>query len=95
MPERKFFLISYDISNDRRRLKTARCLEALGERVQFSVFEVYLTPVELEKALRKMNKLLKPADDSLRIYTLCESCRGKVRTLGLGKVTPPPGVTIV
>lgn len=84
-----------DISDDKRRLRIAKAMESVGERVQGSVFEAYLTPQELEKLLKRIRKLLAPKEDSLRIYQLCGECREKVRTEGQGRVTPPPGVMIV
>lgn len=88
-------MIVYDIVDDKRRTKVARFLESLGERVQKSVFEVYLTPPELEKLLRKVEKLIRLNEDAVRVYDLCAACRGKVRSLGMGQVTPPPGLVIV
>lgn len=93
--ERAFFVLAYDIANDRRRAKIARAMEAVGDRVQGSVFEAYLAPAELEKVLKKTGKIMKEDEDSLRIYVLCSACRQKVQMRGLGKVTPPPGIMIV
>jgi CRISPR-associated protein Cas2 len=93
--ERAFYVLAYDIASDKRRAKIARLMESLGLRVQGSVFEAYLTPAELEKLIRRARKALLEKEDSLRIYTLCAACRAKVRTIGLGEVTPPPGVVIV
>jgi CRISPR-associated protein Cas2 len=95
MAESGFYVIAYDVTDDKRRSKVARTLEAIGERVQGSVFEAYLTPAELEKLLKKIKKLIKGEEDSLRVYLLCGACREKVHTEGRGKVTPPPGVRIV
>lgn len=95
MSERAFYILAYDIANDRRRQKIARLCEAIGDRVQESVFEAYLTAAELEKLLKKTAKVMKPAEDSLRVYTLCAACRGKIAAHGLGRVTPPPAVQIV
>lgn len=90
-----FYLLTYDISDDKRRLKIAKLMESVGERVQGSVFEAYLTSQELEKLLKRVAKVLAVKEDSLRIYQLCATCREKVRTEGQGKITPPPGVMIV
>jgi CRISPR-associated protein Cas2 len=51
MPLRNFYIIVYDVVDDKRRLKIAKYLESIGERAQKSVFEVYLNPQELEKLL--------------------------------------------
>ncbi len=95
MAERAFYVIAYDVTDDRRRLKVARNLEAVAERVQGSVFEGWLTDAELERLLKKVKKTLKGGEDSLRVYLLCAACREKVRTDGQGRVTPAPCVRIV
>jgi CRISPR-associated protein Cas2 len=93
--ERAFYLVAYDVVEDRRRNKVAKAMVASGERVQRSVFEVYLTDQELQKLKRRLGKLIDPQQDSIRIYSLCAACRGKVSTIGQGKVTDPPGLMIV
>jgi CRISPR-associated protein Cas2 len=92
---RSFFLLAYDIADNKRRAKIAKLMEAMGERVQGSVFEAYLDAAELQKVVKKSEKVMKMEEDSLRIYFLCESCRPKLKTLGQGKPTPPPDTLIV
>jgi CRISPR-associated protein Cas2 len=93
--ERNFYLLTYDIADNKRRQKIARLCEAVAERVQESVFEAYLTPDELSKLLKKTARRFKDEEDSLRVYLLCAACREKVATFGQGKVTPPPAVVVV
>lgn len=95
MPERIFYILAYDMADDRRRAKLARLMESMGVRVQGSVFEAYLTAEELQTILKKSKKFFKEKEDSLRIYTLCSACRAKVQTLGIGVITPQPGVVVV
>jgi CRISPR-associated protein Cas2 len=95
MHSRSFFLLTYDMRDDRRRNRIARLMESLGERVQGSVFEAYLTPDELQKIFTKSQKIMKLQEDSLRVYTICEACRPRLKTLGQGKPTPPPESAIV
>ncbi len=95
MSARDFYLITYDVPDDKRRLKVAKKLEALGERVQYSVFEAWLTRRELETLKKQLGKILNAREDSLRIYVLCADCRAKITTLGAGKVTDPPDVVII
>jgi CRISPR-associated protein Cas2 len=95
MSERAFYLITYDVPDDRRRLKVAKALEALGERVQYSVFEAWLTPAERKRLQKRLEKILDEQEDSLRIYSLCAACRERVVTLGRRPVTPPPGVIVL
>ena len=95
MSERSFYIVVYDIVNDKRRTKVARYLESIGSRVQYSVFEIYLTKAEIEKMLQILKKLILEREDGIRVYSLCETCRPKITTIGLEQVTTPPGVTII
>ena len=95
MAERNFYLLTYDIADPKRLAKVARAMEAVGERVQDSVFEAYLNPPELARLLKKMEKVMNLKEDSLRVYLLCGACREKIKCLGQGKVTAHPGVMIV
>lgn len=93
--ERSFYLLAYDISDNRRRQKIAKACESLAERVQYSVFEAYLTPPELDRLLKRTIKLMNTEEDSLRVYSLCSACRKKARTHGVGRLTEPPGLRII
>ncbi len=93
--DRKFYLLVYDIANDKRRLKISKACEAVAERVQYSVFEAYLTGVELQKLVKSTGKIMVKEEDSLRVYPICEACKSKVKTFGSGKLTPEPGLVIV
>lgn len=95
MNDRSYFVLVYDIAADKRRLKIAKAMESVGERVQYSVFEAWLTETELQKVLKRVKKVLNEKEDSLRIYRLCETCRAKVQRLGVGGAVEPPGVMIV
>ena len=55
---RNFYLISYDIPNDKRRLRIAHLLEGYGERVQYSVFEIWATEEELDKLRERLTSLV-------------------------------------
>lgn len=95
MAEPNFYLLAYDIADDRRRAKIARQLEAVADRVQHSVFEAYLTPADLEKLIKRTLKHLKKEEDSLRVYWLCQNCQPKIKTWGQGRVTPPPDLMVI
>ncbi len=95
MQRPEFYVIVYDIEKDRRRAKVAKLLEQVGERVQYSVFELWLTQEELHSLTRRLEQHVVPDEDSVRIYYLCGSCREKIRNLGKAVVAAPPGVRIV
>lgn len=82
-------VISYDIVDDRRRIKMHGLLEARATRVQKSVFEVLATDAELLSLLGEAEhaKRFRASEDSLRAYSLCATCRARARVLGVG--APP------
>ena len=91
-----FYLITYDISDDRRRTKVAKILEDFGDRVQYSVFEMELERLEqLAKMQSRLAKAIDQETDSVRIYFLCQGCRAKVVILGQGEVYRDEEVYIV
>lgn len=90
-----FVIVSYDITNDRRRNKVAKALKDFGIRVQYSVFECRLPPRELKKMKQKVAAIIKDDEDSVRIYQLCEPCAGRVEILGQGSVTEDPSYLIL
>lgn len=88
-------VVAYDIVNDRRRNKVCRELKNYGEHIQYSVFECLLRPKDLERMTKKLTALIDDDEDGVRIYQLCEGCRGRARVLGTGQVTEDPDVLVV
>lgn len=78
---KKFIVIAYDIEDDRRRRQIAKLLEAIGKRVNKSVFECFLTEGQLEKLRRGINKRV-TRYDSVLYYPLCRSCIERVDRQG-------------
>ncbi|KAB8146093.1 CRISPR-associated endonuclease Cas2 [Chloroflexia bacterium SDU3-3] len=79
------YLISYDISNDRRRQKLAKLLEGFGQRVQWSVFECDLDQREYGLLAKKLKKVVREKEgDNLRIYRLCATCAQQTAIIGSG-----------
>lgn len=89
-------VVAYDIRNDTRRSRVAKCLNGYGERVNFSVFECVLKPGSFRKMKKELGKLINRKDDSVRIYLLCSECIGKTEVLGYGvEGFSAPGLTYV
>lgn len=84
------YLVSYDIPStpdgDRRRSRIARRLEGLGLRVQYSVFEMEVSPEKISAILSSLESLMDPLQDSLRVYPLCAACRNRVVRVGVGAI---------
>lgn len=68
-----FYVIAYDIPDDRRRSKLAGELENWGTRAQGSVFECDLDTERANLLIERLRKMTADEDD-LRVYQLCRSC---------------------
>lgn len=82
-----FTLVSYDISDDKRRLKIMKSLQDFGKRVQYSVFECNLKPVELERLKSRLTPLVKKNEDSIRFYFIGADDVSRIQVIGIGQVT--------
>ena len=51
-----FYVVVYDIPNDKRRKKVSDLLEGYGQRVQYSVFECTLTQAKYDNCARGSRK---------------------------------------
>lgn len=75
-------VVTYDISEDKRRTKIHKILSSYGQWMQFSVFECNLTAAEYAKLRNRLDKQIVPDRDSIRFYFLCACCQGKVERIG-------------
>jgi len=78
-----FIVISYDITDDRRRTKVFEELKDYGTWVQYSVFECDLTPEQIKRVQATIAELIHPRQDSVRYYYLCQSCLAKGEVQGV------------
>lgn len=67
---RKQYLITYDISDDKRRTGVFKTLVAQGDHVQFSVFLCALNPMELASLRAGMSELINNREDQVIIVDL-------------------------
>lgn len=89
------FIISYDIPDNKRRLRVAKALLDVGNRVQYSVFEARLDEARLKKLRARLEKLVDAKEDSIRLYRLCRACEAEIIPLGNAKVNPERDVYIL
>lgn len=89
------YVISYDISSNKRRARTARVLSDFGTRVQFSVFECELSPKQVADLQERLAAVAGPASDSLRIYAICDACAKRVTCVGQEVRVEPADVVVV
>jgi CRISPR-associated protein Cas2 len=91
----RFWMVCYDISDDRTRRDVETRLLGLGERVQESVFECRLGIDVLRAHFRQLAARLDPATDSLRAYPLCAWCEDRTEWRGEGRRTDDPDLYLV
>jgi len=81
-----FVVFTYDVSCNKRRQKVAKLLEEHGERVNYSVFECFVSPKVIEEIKNRLFEILKKKKDSVLIYYLCKRCIEKSDALGVKKI---------
>ena len=84
---KQFIVISYDISDDKRRTKAAKTLEDFGTRVKYSVFECRLLPAEFDKLKKRLKPFVREAQDTIRFYFIGAEDVTRIQVMGAGKVT--------
>lgn len=82
-----FLVVSYDITDNRRRLRVAAALEDCGERVQKSVFECHLEEAQVGDLKARIEAELDTECDRVRYYLLCPKDRAAVVFDGLATQT--------
>ena len=83
------YLIAYDIRHPVRLRKLAKIVQDYGLRMQKSVFEAEMTPSELQSMKKRMQGVIEPKEDGIKIFRLCQSCEAKRTGAGLGKPALP------
>ncbi len=69
-----FWIVCYDIRDDKRLRRVAKCMLQFGDRVQKSVFECWLDKNDFHNMLKEVKALIEP-EDNFRCYRLCDKCR--------------------
>ena len=88
-------LISYDISDDKKRTRLAKKLKDFGPRVQYSVFEADVQKEELDKLKKILDQTELENSDSIRLYRLCLECKKSITIWGEGQITEDKDYYIV
>lgn len=89
-----FHVVSYDISDNRRRTAIAKTLLDYGSRVQYSTFECILDEKLLDDMIKRLSRIVSE-EDSVRIYVMCAKCEKVITILGHGEVSKDEKVFII
>jgi len=79
-------MISYDVVDDKKRLKLMKYLKDYGDRVQKSVFECNLSPKIYEQVKSGVEEIVNKRKDRVRYYKICKGCIEKIEISGWGEV---------
>lgn len=80
-------LVSYDVSTaspggEKRLRRVAKACRDMGQRVQYSVFEVEVEPAQWVQLRKNLSDLIDHTVDSLRFYHLGSKWEGRVEHIG-------------
>jgi CRISPR-associated protein Cas2 len=92
---RKFYLISFDISDDKNRRKVVKLLEDNAIRVQKSVFEAWLSDKQYIGLKSKCDQIINHLTDSIRYYNLCQNCVNSIKISGKGIYTDSEELIVI
>lgn len=93
-------LITYDVNTQtpegrkRLRLVAKTCVD-YGQRVQNSVFECLVDPVQFAKLRKQLEQIIDPSTDSLRYYYLGSNWKRRVEHVGAKQTYDPEGVLTI
>jgi CRISPR-associated protein Cas2 len=84
-------VVSYDVSTiteggQRRLRRVAKQCVNYGQRVQNSVFECVLDPMQLEELRNKLLEIIDLETDSIRFYNVGKNWKNKTQHFGSKKI---------
>lgn len=81
-----FYLVCFDIVDDRIRYRIVKIIKKFGIRVQKSVFECpNLTEKQFLEMKYKIEKYIDATQDSVRYYFLSRNCIWRTEYSGMGE----------
>jgi CRISPR-associated protein Cas2 len=93
-------LVTYDVNittegGKKRLRKVAKQCEDYGQRVQNSVFECLVDPVQFAQLRKRLEAIIDAEKDSLRYYFLGANWKNRVEHVGAKRTYDPEGVLMV
>ncbi len=79
-----YVVVCYDVVSDRRRARLLKCLKGYLSHVQKSVFEGEVTDSRLVELRSRVERIIHPVEDTVRIYRLCQRCIPATEVVGTG-----------
>ena len=95
MRRKHFYVVTYDISDDRRRNQVVKLLESIGTRMNDSVFECMLTDVQYNSMCKQLAKIVVRREDWVNIYPLCTECFARITYIPPVKKKEPVKIAVI
>lgn len=95
MKHKHFYVITYDISDDKRREQVVKIMEAVGTRMNYSVFECMLTDMQYRSLCAKLAKIVVRKKDWINIYPMCRECYARIQYIPDTKAKEPIKIVVV
>ncbi len=81
----QYYLVAYDIADEKRLVRVAKKMESYGVRVQKSIFEAALDPASKTKLQAALLELIDPEEDGVKFFPLCARCLQRITLVGEGE----------
>jgi CRISPR-associated protein Cas2 len=85
-----FYLVCFDVREEKRLRKISIAMEDFGIRVQRSVFECHLESFQLQTLKQRVSGIMNPDLDHVRYYPLCGKDKKRIVVDGIGTVSNDP-----
>ena len=95
MKRKHFYVVAYDIGDDKRRNKVVKLLEGIGVRMNLSVFECMLTDIQYLKMCSQLAKIIVKKEDWVNIYPLCTECYARITYIPDIKKKEPEKIVVI
>ena len=93
---RRHFLVTYDVSDDKRRDRVFTLLQGNGDHAQYSVFLCQLSGTELARLRSDLQPLIKADEDQVLIVDLGKVRPGESASIeAIGQAYSPPIRTMI
>ena len=90
-----YFVVCYDISDNRRRTRLHELLLGYGTPVQRSVFECELTSTQFKRLRTGAKRFARSPGDTIRYYQMCGQCCERTESDGTPLVEADSGKDFV
>ncbi|MEO2069461.1 MAG: CRISPR-associated endonuclease Cas2 [Desulfurobacteriaceae bacterium] len=88
------YLVTYDISDDRKRDKVIKLLNEHGKRVQLSCFEIEITSEKIDSLISDLEKVIDSETDKIFFFPISEYSIPLVKKLGKSDIEHNPSIVL-